>query len=717
MNKILESSSSAKVPFHYSMKGRLLLYLLLPALLIFAIAFYYLGQRALNLAITHAKTELIQQAEIIAIDLERQNLLALNTARNMALAQQNGLFGNREASSQFAKTILAENAWLVGAYFGYEPNADQDDRAFMNSTTPELLAALDADGRFLPYWHLDLNTPSNLRLESLKDWATNEYYQGPRGHALNKSSILGTITEPYLYEGVQLIEFTYPIVIDQHFKGIAGVDIALKSIKDYIPKLDDSSDLVLLSSRQQIIATTQSADLLTRPVEETPYQKIVAALSTSNTSIINMVYDVEPERIYTVIKLPVSQWQLIIGRDKATVLAPIYADFTRMFLLVLFAFASVIMAALWFANKLSLRLNSAVTVLEELTVGELTPNLIEHKGCKDEIGKMYTSFQRLITASQSFEEQCRRISEGDFSFRVIARGKTDRLANAINTVADKRQHAEESLRQQTEQLLLTQQELVESEKMASLGNLVAGVAHEVNTPLGISVTASTHLQSVIDQLQEKLTAATLKRTDLEVALGELQDGSKLLISNLQRASDLVTSFKSVAVDQSIGEQRSIYLSQYLEEVVKSFTHQLKKTATRVKIQSGKPEQPLLTEPGTIAQIFSNLIMNSIIHGFKKGSVPGEISCNIKDLPDSIEICYQDNGVGMSAETQKRIFEPFYTTNRTEGGSGLGMHIVYNLVTHKLKGKIHCQSESGVGTTFSIKLPRFNSNTLQRDNIA
>ncbi|WP_094751620.1 sensor histidine kinase [Psychromonas sp. CD1] len=252
----------------------------------------------------------------------------------------------------------------------------------------------------------------------------------------------------------------------------------------------------------------------------------------------------------------------------------------------------------------------------------------------------------------------------------------------------------------------TKDQLVESEKMASLGSLVSGVAHEVNTPLGIGVTIASHLQCEAQKLLEKVKGNKLKRSELDNYCLENNESCQLLLANLERAAKLISSFKLIAVDQSCDDVRTFKMSEYLQEVFLSLRHTLKNSAVSIEIKIEDPEnEPLIeTIPGAISQISNNLVMNAFIHAFVQGKKEGEITFNLVYEKNVILLTVSDNGLGMEEKVRAKIFEPFYTTKRGEGGSGLGLSIVYNLVVHQLKGSIKCQSTLGEGSSFLVRLP-------------
>ena len=248
-----------------------------------------------------------------------------------------------------------------------------------------------------------------------------------------------------------------------------------------------------------------------------------------------------------------------------------------------------------------------------------------------------------------------------------------------------------------------QQTLVESEKMASLGSLVAGVAHEINTPIGISVTASSYLQERVADFKSHIDSKQLSRSYLNEFTVNLDESMQLLQSNLRRASELIASFKQVAVDQSSEARYNFSLADNLHQVVVSLGHKLKKSQCEVDIQCD-PKLSIFSFPGSFTQIYSNLILNSINHGFDNWDKPKKITIKVEQQGEELFIDYSDNGRGIPPEILPRIFDPFVTSKRGQGGSGLGTHIIYNLVVQLLKGRISCASEPGLGAQFHIRLP-------------
>lgn len=276
------------------------------------------------------------------------------------------------------------------------------------------------------------------------------------------------------------------------------------------------------------------------------------------------------------------------------------------------------------------------------------------------------------------------------------------LENKVNQRTEALRESNQELLSTLETLHQYQGQLVESEKMASLGDMVAGVAHEVNTPIGLGVTSSSLLYDKLTEIKQAFENKTLKSSQLKRFLEEGNENLDIIMRNLKRAADLITSFKQVAVDQSSAEQRKFNFKDLLNEVILTLAPQLRNTPYNIEIDC--PENlEIISKPGALNQILMNLIVNSLIHGFENRD-HGIISITVIDLNNQIHIQYKDDGIGISPEIKNKIFDPFITTKRGTGGSGLGMHLVYNLVTQALGGTISFESELNQGVIFDIYFP-------------
>ncbi|MCJ8274849.1 MAG: PAS domain-containing sensor histidine kinase, partial [Psychrosphaera sp.] len=248
----------------------------------------------------------------------------------------------------------------------------------------------------------------------------------------------------------------------------------------------------------------------------------------------------------------------------------------------------------------------------------------------------------------------------------------------------------------------TQNQLVESEKMASLGNLVAGISHEINTPVGVALTAASNNTLAIEQLQNQFIERKLTVKDVEKGLAQLKTSNELIESAINRTAQLIQTFKQVAVDHNHHDWRIIELPIYLIEIVPTFNSQIANTNYTVEVVDG-PFFDVECAPGELYQIISQLVNNSINHGFS-GRNHGKIIIETEHCGDHWQLRYSDNGNGLDNNTRDHIFEPFYTTRRADGYAGLGMHLVFNIVCHSLGGTIKCSSEKGNGICLTMILP-------------
>jgi len=251
-------------------------------------------------------------------------------------------------------------------------------------------------------------------------------------------------------------------------------------------------------------------------------------------------------------------------------------------------------------------------------------------------------------------------------------------------------------------LSITQEELVRRDKLAALGSMVAGVAHELNTPIGNSLVVASTLADQTRILVNSYTTG-IKRSILESYMNDATGACDILERSLHRAADLVSSFKQVAVDQASSQRRLFRLDEYIEEVLLTLRISFKQTAFVVEshIQQGLGMD---SYPGPLGQVVTNLVNNALIHGFE-GRDTGTILISAQESSTGwIELIVKDDGIGIQTDNQKRIYDPFFTTKRNVGGTGLGLHITHNIVTGILGGRIRFQSEVGLGTTFFLSLP-------------
>ena len=352
------------------------------------------------------------------------------------------------------------------------------------------------------------------------------------------------------------------------------------------------------------------------------------------------------------------------------------ADISRKTLLIAVMFLAIIMTVgIVIALSIRLPLQQIMTSMQNITSGDYDRE-VQGTAAQDEIGAM-------ARAVEVFREN------------AIAKREAD------NELRASKEKAESALLE----LNAAQQNLIDAERLAALGGLVAGVAHEVNNPIGISLTVASSFARRADMFEAELrSAAPLRRSQLEDFVRTSRDAAQQLVANLHRAGELIQSFKQVAVDRSHAERRQFSLSEATDQIIASLRPVLKKAPISLLVEV--PDGLMIDGyPGAYGQILTNLFLNATNHAFPAGRA-GTIAISAKPRgSDDIEIIFADNGTGMTPDVQRQAFDPFFTTRRNEGGTGLGLHIVYNLVTQQLGGRMMLESRLGQGTTFRIIMPR------------
>ncbi|WP_245930671.1 sensor histidine kinase [Methylobacterium radiodurans] len=284
------------------------------------------------------------------------------------------------------------------------------------------------------------------------------------------------------------------------------------------------------------------------------------------------------------------------------------------------------------------------------------------------------------------------------------------IARASNAFLAELRHREEGWRDAARradealtELRRTQDDLIRAEKLASLGQLVAGVSHEISTPLGIALTTATQVEADSASFEQLVEDNRLSRSRLLHYAGRMREGSRLVTANLMRASNLIHSFKQVAVDQLLEERREIDLGAWIEDLLRSL-RALTRPGRHEILAACPPSAVLDTYPGLLAQVLTNAIKNAIDHGLRDRQ-GGRVTVTVTPEPERMTIEIADDGVGIEPDHLGRVFDPFFTTARSRGGTGLGLHIVHNLVVSRLGGSVALRSEPGRGTVLRLQLPR------------
>lgn len=314
----------------------------------------------------------------------------------------------------------------------------------------------------------------------------------------------------------------------------------------------------------------------------------------------------------------------------------------------------------------------------------------------DEVGHLYDDFNSMI---DKIEQRGRERDEAE----TISRTYQAHLERLTNELEERVKGRTVELQESYNNLQNTQAQLIESEKMSALGNLVAGVAHEVNTPLGISITAASIFKNEIKSIKDMLDENRLSKAALVNFIDTIMEADEILMKNLDRAALLVKNFKKISVDQSSEELRDFELNTYIQEVVSTFTSELKHRPVELELQLDSNPIDMYSYPGAISQIVVNMLQNALIHAFDFEQ-EGKIILETHQDDNNATIIFTDNGKGIDSAVVDKIFEPFITTKRNEGGTGLGLNITYNLITQHLNGTIHLDSDYKDGARFIINIP-------------
>lgn len=311
-----------------------------------------------------------------------------------------------------------------------------------------------------------------------------------------------------------------------------------------------------------------------------------------------------------------------------------------------------------------------------------------------EFNEIRKNFLTMLDEIKMREDQ---ILSQNYEIEAMNRALEERVNERTNDLYQANQELEVAL----ENLKMTQDQLIESEKLASLGELVSGLAHEINTPLGIILTIITYLQDSTRQVKASYDHGLLKKSDFESYINAHVDSEHLIYDNVSKAIELISSFKLISAEQRNIEKRKVDIKEFIESIVRSIDPKLKKSNIKINIHADE-EIEMMTIPIALYQIIVNLLMNVKVHAYDDEG--GIIDLFINKNKHYLELIIQDYGHGIEEQNIKKIFDPFFTTRRGEGGTGLGLNIVYNTVKQNLNGEIKCYSELNVGSQFVVHLP-------------
>ena len=495
-----------------------------------------------------------------------------------------------------------------------------------------------------PWYQVAVNAKDTAFTPPYVEWATKRMVISCIKPLRENGSIYGFVVMDFILEKI-------PVIFENAKINPGDKSFLISTEGDYI--FHDNPDKIMKAN------IYQPEDSLN------PYIKWI---DEASMNFMEVTYEGKP---YYLEVYPIDEngWKVVSLIDKTAVQAQI----ERIAWLIVGLLGLIFMATLvivhWTVKRTMEPYQNVLTFAQDIAAGEFSKNIPEtYVNREDEMGTLSRSFQIIIDAFRN-----------------------------ENTIL------EQKITEKNQELEQQYAFILEAEKAASLGHLVAGVAHEINTPVGVSLSTASYLKKINDEHRQRLADGSMNKENLKELMSVIDESARLLNTNLERAADLVKSFKQLAVDQSSGLKERFELKDNIDSVILSLLHEYKRMP--VRIENKVPEQVYLnTYPGALSQVMTNLVINSLHHGLRE-TEEGLIDIEAQVKPDWVILTYRDNGKGISEETLKKMYDPFFTTNRHNGNSGLGMHIVLSLVTQKLKGNIRCESTLGQGVTFTIEFPR------------
>ncbi|MCK8058065.1 MULTISPECIES: sensor histidine kinase [unclassified Fusibacter] len=557
---------------------------------------------------------------------------------------------------------------------GYDQREEAIDLMAVNAKTDEyfsLYAVTDADGLVVAVY------PENDRMtgidysgkSNVKRIMDGEYiaWSSPSTDAQTGANVIELsipLNEGYVLTGVVDLRVIQVLVEDITYKGevIVGVtDDTGKYIAhtDYSMVMNEMTDPLILSAEEEDVQT-----VMLNGEKFVPLKKSIGR----------------------------EGWQVVAYQNKNAIHTELIQLVFWMGVIAVLSIVFVSVIASKSINHIMVNVNVLKNYVKRVGSGDYQSETLTSPF--EEFQTMIASFENMVLEVKKREKDIldkqNQITTMNEELEVRVEDRTNKLIKA-------NLYLEKTL----EDLKETQSHLIESEKMASLGNLVAGIAHEINTPIGVGLTAASYLQKETEEVNIAFARGELTKGLFEEYLGTCEESVRIIMANVERASNLVKSFKMVAVDQSSGDERIFNLKEYIEDTIKSLKPKLKKKDVDIELDIDN-DINMITNPGDISQLTTNFIVNALTHAF--GERKGVLKISGKLTTHGIQLVFKDDGVGMPSHVKEFVFEPFFTTKRGQGGSGLGLNIVYNIITQKFRGTIRCESEVNVGTTFIIDLP-------------
>jgi len=525
-----------KISFLASLQGRILLFLGAPTILIICSIVTITSINSFSSAKAQAELAIQQAATLTALEIERRNANAIRTAKIMALAQEEGMFGNRVASSEFARRVLVEYPEFTGAYFGYDTNADQQDAQYTDEQYSGKIT--DQTGRFLPYWYRD---GDSIALAPLTLMETGLYYDGLRKRYNLNGKAQGLVTEPYIYEGKMLVEQTYPITKNSTFIGIAGVDRSLDDMIHLLEsiKQDTGRDLFLISRGGKFIGSTVASDKLTsKEVANSVYAEIFKPLDDGQKSRLQQTLDPIDGNDYYFVShaIETGEWILVLRQSEHDVMAQILVELRTTLIVAGFGILIIIALSIWFARTISHRIQHIMRKADLIAQGDTRKQASLPSKIYDEIAVLDISLNKVLHSYDEISTVCGSIAEGDFSKQMNKRSDNDTVMAAINLMAQRRQEIEALLQERTTRIIeSTHTQNTDLDHVAVAMNQMSAATREVSSLAASSAENAQQAVSSIESTQSELITAV---NEVKLQSADISSASNAITKVLESSNNI-----------------------------------------------------------------------------------------------------------------------------------------------------------------------------------
>ena len=541
------------ISFIDSLKGRILLFLTLPTIFIILAIVFIIAQSSFTSARLQAENLLKQGTKLVALDIERRNANAIRTSKMMVLAQEEGLFGNREASSNLAHRVMKEFPEYTGSYFGYESNINKKDEQYrsdeyVGKTTNSL-------GRFLPYWYREGNA---IAVTPLADMEISSYYGGVKSKFEKSLKPSAMVTEPYEYQGKMIVEQTYPITKNGQFLGIAGVDRSLEDIEVFLRKIKSESqrDIYLISRDGRFISSTVRGETLqTKLVNETPYNHLFSPVY-ENRQTPQVFSGLDPATgenfFYSSHVISTGEWLLILRESEEQVLAPVRLLLLKTGIFSALGIIILILLSVWFVKGISSRIHDVMLKAEKIAAGDLSKSDRISSTLKDEIYMTDQSLEKVVTSYAEIDKLCALIAEGNFTVKMIKRSDNDSVADSINFMSERRKEIEEITSKRSYEIQLnTNKQSAEIENVATSMNEMSTTISEISN---LAMSSADNAAQAVMSTQEAQSLLSETVTEAKALSLEISSASRA-ISEVATSSNNISSI--VEVINMIAEQTNL----------------------------------------------------------------------------------------------------------------------------------------------------------------